>query len=392
MMITNFFKSIAVVYIMQLFAACVFQNANEKQKNTQMNVPTLPPTSGFDTIINGQQVGLYYIQNNKGLKAAITNYGARVVGMLVQDKSNAIRDVVIGFDKLKHFIQSEEPFFGAVVGRYGNRIAKGRFTLDGQNYQLDINNGVNSLHGGRTGFHNRVWKVIDADSSSITLSYLSVDGEEGYPGSVTTSITYSLTEDNELKMEYTITTDKATVVNVTNHNFWNLNGEGSGTINNHQLMIAAEQYLEVDSTLIPTGIVKVENTPFDFRAYHAIGERLSIKNPQLEYGIGYDHNFVLDKGLTNQPELVASVKADQSGIQMDVFTTEPGMQFYGGNVMKGKHTLKSGARDEFQTAFCLETQHFPDSPNQPEFPSTVLTPGSVYKSSTIYKFGISNAN
>jgi aldose 1-epimerase len=377
---------------MQLFAACVFQNANEKQKNTQMNVPTLPPTSGFDTIINGQQVGLYYIQNNKGLKAAITNYGARVVGMLVQDKNNAIRDVVIGFDNLIDFIQSEEPFFGAVVGRYGNRIAKGRFTLNGQTYQLDINNGINSLHGGRTGFHNRVWKVIDADSSSITLGYLSVDGEEGYPGSVTTSITYSLTEDNELKMEYTITTDKATVVNVTNHNFWNLNGEGSGTINNHQLMIAAEQYLEVDSTLIPTGTVKVENTPFDFRTYHAIGKRLSIKNPQLEYGIGYDHNYVLDKGLTQQPDLVASVKGDQSGIQMDVYTTEPGMQFYGGNVMKGKHTLKSGARDEFQTAFCLETQHFPDSPNQPEFPSAVLTPGSVYKSSTIYKFGISNAN
>jgi aldose 1-epimerase len=391
-MAAKFLKSIAILFIVQFIAACVLQNADEKYKTTQMNTPALPPTSGFDTTINGQQVGLYYIQNNKGLKAAITNYGARVVGMLVPDKNNAIRDVVIGFDNLIDFIQSEEPFFGAVVGRYGNRIAKGRFTLNGQTYQLDINNGINSLHGGRTGFHNRVWKVIDADSSSITLSYLSVDGEEGYPGSVTTSITYSLTEDNELKMEYTITTDKATVVNVTNHNFWNLNGEGSGTINNHQLMIAAEQYLEVDSTLIPTGIVKVENTPFDFRAYHAIGKRLSIKNPQLEYGIGYDHNFVLDKGLTNQPELVASVKADQSGIQMDVFTTEPGMQFYGGNVMKGKHTLKSGARDEFQTAFCLETQHFPDSPNQPEFPSAVLTPGSVYKSSTIYKFGISNAN
>ena len=391
-MAAKFLKSIAILFIVQFIAACVFQNADEKQKNTQMYTSALPPTSVFDTTINGQQVGLYYIQNSKGLKAAITNYGARVVGMLVPDKNNALRDVVIGFDKLIDFIQSEEPFFGAVVGRYGNRIAKGRFTLNGQTYQLDINNGINSLHGGRTGFHNRVWKVIDADSSSITLSYLSVDGEEGYPGNVTTSITYSLTEDNELKMEYTITTDKATVVNVTNHNFWNLNGEGSGTINNHQLMIAAEQYLEVDSTLIPTGIGKVENTPFDFRAYHAIGERLSIKNTQLEYGIGYDHNYVLDKGLTQQPEFVASVKGDQSGIQMDVYTTEPGMQFYGGNVMKGKHALKSGARDEFQTAFCLETQHFPDSPNQPEFPSTVLAPGSVYKSSTIYKFGISNAN
>jgi aldose 1-epimerase len=385
-MAAKFLKSIATVFIVQFIAACIFQNADEKHKNTQMNTPALPPTSGFDTTINGQYVGLYYIQNNKGLKAAITNYGARVVGMLVPDRNNVIRDVVIGFDKLIDFIQSEEPFFGAVVGRFGNRIAKGRFTLNGQTYQLDINNGINSLHGGRTGFHNRIWKVIDADSSSITLSHLSVDGEEGYPGNVTTNITYSLTEDSELKMEYTITTDKATVVNVTNHNFWNLNGEGSGTINNHQLMIAAEQYLEVDSTLIPTGIDKVENTPFDFRTYHAIGERLSIKNTQLEYGIGYDHNYVLDKGLTQQPELVASVKGDQYGIQMDVYTTEPGMQLYGGNVMKGKHTLKSGARDEFQTAFCLETQHFPDSPNQPEFPSTVLKPGKTYKSSTVYKF------
>jgi aldose 1-epimerase len=385
-MAAKFLKSIAILFIVQFIAACVLQNADEQHKNTQMNTPALPPTSGFDTSINGQQVGLYFIQNNKGLKAAITNYGARVVGMLVPDKNNAIKDVVIGFDKLIDFIQSEEPFFGAVVGRFGNRIAKGRFTLNGLTYQLDINNGINSLHGGRTGFHNRVWDVIDAGSSSITLGYLSVDGEEGYPGNVTTSITYSLTEDNELKMEYTISTDKATVINVTNHNFWNLNGEGSGTINNHQLMIAAEQYLEVDSTLIPTGIAKVESTPFDFRTYHAIGERLSIKNTQIEYGIGYDHNYVLDKGLTQQPELVASVKGDQSGIQMDVYTTEPGMQFYGGNVMKGKHTLKSGARDEFQTAFCLETQHFPDSPNQPEFPSTVLEPGKIYKSSTIYKF------
>lgn len=385
-MVSSILKSILAISILQLFAACVFQDARENQNNTEMNIPSLPLASAFDTVINDKQVGLYYIQNKNGLKTAITNYGARVVGMLVPDKNNAIRDVVIGFDKLIDFIQSEEPFFGAVVGRYGNRIAKGRFTLNGQTYQLDINNGVNSLHGGRTGFHNRVWEVVNADSTSITMSYLSVDGEEGYPGNVTTSIKYSLSEDNELKMEYTITTDKATIVNITNHNFWNLNGEGSGTINNHQLMISADRYNEVDSTLIPIGIAKVENTPFDFRNYHAIGERLTTKNTQLEYGGGYDHNYVLDKGLTNQSELVASVKGDQSGIQMDVYTTEPGMQFYGGNVMKGKHALKSGAKDDFQTAFCLETQHFPDSPNQPEFPSTVLEPGKTYKSSTIYKF------
>jgi len=385
-MVSSILKSIVVVSILQLFAACVFQNTNEEQNNIQMNALALPSTSGFDTTLNGQQVGLYYIQNNKGLKAAITNYGARVVGMLVPDKNNVIRDVVIGFDKLSDFITSEEPFFGAVVGRYGNRIAKGRFTLNGQTYQLDINNGVNSLHGGRTGFHNRVWEVVNADSTSVTLSYLSLDGEEGYPGNVTTNIKYSLTADNELKMEYTISTDKATVINVTNHNFWNLNGEGSGTVNDHQLMIAADRYNEVDSTLIPIGIAKVENTPFDFRNYHAIGERLSVKDTQLEYGGGYDHNYILDKGLTNQAELVASIRGNQSGIQMDVYTTEPGLQFYGGNFMKGKHTLKSGAKDDFRNAFCLETQHFPDSPNQPEFPTTVLETGKTYKSSTIYKF------
>jgi len=384
----NYLRLIIIVIATQCYFSCVLNDDNEIKKISSMNTPVLPSTDGFDTTINGRQVGLYYIQNNKGLKAAITNYGARVVGMLVPDKDNQMRDIVIGFDNIAGFIASEEPFFGAVVGRYGNRIAKGRFTLNGQTYQLDINNGINSLHGGRSGFHNRVWDVAYTDSSSIKLSYLSVDGEEGYPGNLTTSVTYSLTPDNELKMEYTISTDRTTVVNVTNHNFWNLNGEGSGTINNHLLMIAAERYVEVDSTLIPTGISKVEDTPFDFRTFHAIGERLSIKNTQLEYGIGYDHNYVLDKGLTEQPELVASVKGDQSGIQMDVYTTEPGMQFYGGNVMKGKHTLKGGSKDEFQTAFCLETQHFPDSPNQPEFPSTVIEPGKIYKSSTFYAFGI----
>lgn len=389
-MVVNKSSAIAFLFVLLFFTACVFQREDENQKNKIMQATILPSVAGFDSIINGRKVGLFYIQNSNGLKAAITNYGARVVGMLVPDKGNVLRDVVIGFDNLRSFVESEEPFFGAVVGRFGNRIAKGRFTLDGKTYQLDINNGVNSLHGGRTGFHNRVWDVVYADSTSIKLSYYSIDGEEGYPGNVTTTVSYSLTSDNALKMEYSISTDKKTVINVTNHNFWNLNGEGSGTINNHQLMVVAENYLEVDSTLIPTGIAKVEKTPFDFRAYHPIGERLSIKNMQLAYGIGYDHNYVLNKGLTIQPELVASVKGDQSGIQMDVYTTEPGMQFYGGNVMKGKHTLKSGAKDDFQTAFCLETQHFPDSPNQPAFPTTVLEPGSVYISMTLYKFGLSN--
>ncbi|MEY4628172.1 MAG: hypothetical protein RLZZ595_498 [Bacteroidota bacterium] len=379
------------VIVFQFFNSCNLPTSMNEENANQKSNPSLqlPSPEGFDSSIAGKQVGLYYIQNEKGLKAAITNYGARVVGMLVPDKNNAIRDVVIGFNNVGDFIQSEEPFFGAVVGRYGNRIAKGQFTLDGKIYHLDINNKQNSLHGGRTGFHNRVWEAKQKDSASLELTYVSKDGEEGYPGNVTTVVTYTLTEENELRLDYRITTDKKTVVNVTNHNFWNLNGEGSGTINNHQLMIKADQYIAVDSTLIPIGIEKVAGTPFDFTTYHTIGERLRVNNIQLAYGLGYDHNYVLDKGLTKEPVLVASAKGDISGIQMDVFTTEPGLQFYGGNVMKGKHTMKSGAKDEFQTAFCLETQHFPDSPNQPAYPTTVLEAGKTYSSTSIYKFSIS---
>ena len=312
---------------------------------SNMNLPvSLPPKEKFDTSVDGKAVTLFYLKNNNNLRAAVTNYGARMVSFLIPRKNGQQVDVVVGFDNAKDFVSAEERYFGAIVGRFANRIAKGKFTLDGNTYQLDLNNGVNSLHGGRTGFHSRVWDAVQPDSQTVILTYVSKDGEEGYPGTMTTKMTYRLTDDNELQMEFEVTTDKKTVVNVTNHNYWNLNGEGSGSINNHDLMIKASKYTPVDSTLIPTGIEPVANTPFDFTTTHKIGERVDADHIQLKYGKGYDHNYVLDKGITTTPELIAVVRGDVSGIKMEIRTTEPGLQFYGGNFMAGKNNSSNFRR------------------------------------------------
>lgn len=374
-----------------MLIACRNHRSKSAQTDSSMDTrmatkAVLPAKDAFDTTLNGKPISLFYIQNKGGIQAAITNYGARMVGMLVPDKQGGATDVVLGFDNIANYLLASERFFGAIVGRFGNRIAKGQFELDGKRYQLDLNNKPNTLHGGNTGFHSRVWDVAQPDSSTLVLTYTSVDGEEGYPGTVKTKVIYTITPENELRITYEVTTDKKTVINVTNHNFWNLNGEASGTINNHELVVLASKYTPVDSTLIPTGIESVSGTPFDFTTFRKIGERVDDDHVQLKHGRGYDHNFVLDKGITANPELVATVKGDLSGIRMDIRTTEPGLQFYGGNFMQGKHTMKSGVQDDFRTAFCLETQHFPDSPNQPSFPSTVLEPGKIYKSVTIHQF------
>lgn len=347
----------------------------------------LPAKANFTQTVDSKQVSLFYLSNKNNYRAAITNFGARMVGLLVPDRNGRLTDVVIGFVSLKGYLDGDR-YAGAIVGRFGNRIAKGRFSLDGKTYRLDINNGVNSLHGGRTGFHSRVWDAVQPDSQTVVLTYVSKNGEEGYPGKLTAKVTYTLTDDNTLRIDYAVSTDKKTIINLTNHNYWNLNGEGSGTINNHQLLVKAAKYTPVDSTLIPTGIEAVSGTPFDFTSTHAIGERVNDNHPQLKYGGGYDHNFVLDKGVTAAPELIATVKGDVSGIIMDILTTEPGLQFYGGNFMQSNNRLKSGAKDDYRTGFCLETQHFPDSPNQPSFPSTILMPGKTYTSSTIHRFTI----
>ncbi|RYY10086.1 MAG: galactose mutarotase, partial [Chitinophagaceae bacterium] len=332
------------------------------------------------------QTKLFVIKNNKGMAAAITNYGGRLVGLSVPGKNDSAVDVVVGFKSVSDFVNSTEAYFGATIGRYGNRIAKGKFTLDGKEYSSSINNPPNTLHGGKKGFQAVVWNAQQDNDSTLELRYISKDGEEGYPGNLAVKVTYTLGSDNSLAIDYYAETDKKTVINLTNHAFFNLNGEGSGSILNHVLQVNADRYTPVDSTLIPTGkLVPVAGTPFDFKKPVAIGSRIDVKNEQLKNGKGYDHNFVLNgAGLKH----AATISGDKTGIVMDVYTIEPGLQFYSGNFMAGKNTFKTGAKDEFRTAFCLETQHFPDSPNQPSFPSTELNPGQTYRTNSVYKFSV----
>jgi aldose 1-epimerase len=388
-------KSKHIFLLNLFFIACISCDQQATKQEPEISgqgesvfEPGWPVAADFSDTLEGKPVQLFYLHNKQNIKAMLTNYGARMIGMKVPSSGGQMVDVVLGFRTIADYVQAEERYYGAIVGRYGNRIANGRFSLDGKQYVLDINNAPNSLHGGRTGFHSRVWDGVQVDSQTVVFTYISQDGEEGYPGMLTTRVTYRLTDSDELLMDYEMESDKKTVINITNHNFWNLNGEGSGSVNEHELTIYASRFTPVDSTLIPVGISPVKNTPFDFTKPVKIGERLSQKNQQLEYGGGYDHNFILDKKNAAVPEPAAVVIGDKTGIIMEILTTEPGIQLYGGNFMKGKHTLKNGSRDEYRTSFCLETQHFPDSPNQPEFPSTVLEAGKKYKSQTVHRFTV----
>ena len=361
-------------------------------KSDTTGVVTLPDKADFDTTINGKKTAMFVLKNANGMIAVFTNYGGRLASLYVPDKHGNMTDVVVGFNSVAGFANSTEPYFGATIGRYGNRIAKGKFTLENQQYTLATNNPPNHLHGGNKGFQYVVWDANQLNDSTLEIRYSSPDGEEGYPGNLYVKVVYALSANNELQMYYEATTDKKTVVNLTNHAFFNLNGEGSGTINNHILQINAQQYTPVDSTLIPTGkLESVEGTPFDFRAPTAIGSRLdTTANAQLKYGKGYDHNYVLGNSRSSDLKHAATVIGDQSGIVMQIYTQEPGLQFYGGNFMQSKNTFKGGAKDDFRTAFCLETQHFPDAPNQPNFASTVLNPGETYKTKSVYKFSVQN--
>lgn len=348
---------------------------------------TQTTASAFEKTIDGKQTHLFTLKNKNGIIATITNYGGRVVSLLVPDKNGKLTDVVLGFDDVEGFEKSTERYYGATIGRYGNRIAKGHFKIDGKDYQSSINNTPNMLHGGKHGFQEVVWDGKMIDSSTVELTYLSKDMEEGFPGNLNVKVIYSLTEDNSFKCQYEATTDKKTVVNLTNHAFFNLNGEGSGTILNHLVQIDADNYLPVDAGLIPTGkLEKVAGTPFDFTKPETIGKRINDDNVQLKDGKGYDHNFVLNKHDLSTP--IATVVGDKSGIKMEVFTEEPGLQFYSGNFMQAKNAMKRGIKDEYRTSFAMETQHFPDSPNQPQFPSTELKPGDTYKTQSLYKFSV----
>lgn len=348
---------------------------------------TLPPAKGFEQIVDGKQTHYYILKNKNGVQASFTNYGAHLVGLLVPDKNKKLTDVVIGFDNIEAYKSAMSAYYGATIGRYGNRIAKGHFVLDGRRYDLFINNKPNTLHGGKKGFNDVVWDIKNVTDSTITFTYQAKDMEEGYPGNLNCQVTYELTPDNAIKISYEATTDKNTVVNMTNHSYFNLNGIGSGTILDHLVELKASNYTPIDSTLIPTGKIEtVSGTPFDFTKPTTIGSRINDKNDQLKDGGGYDHNFVLDKHDINTP--IATVTGDKSGIVMQIFTDEPGLQFYSGNFMKGGNTMHGGAKDDYRTGFAMETQHFPDSPNKPQFPSTELKPGETYKTVTIYRFSV----
>lgn len=343
-------------------------------------------TLAFTKVIYGKKVGAYEIGNGQ-MTAHFTNYGARIVGLWIADRDDVMTDVVVGFKNVDIYLGSSGSYFGATIGRYANRISKGKFTIDGLEYQISINNGQNALHGGKKGFQDVVWDVEQPNSKTLIFSYLSKDGEEGFPGNLNTKVTYSITDQNELKIEYEASTDKKTVINLTNHAFFNLNGEGSGDILNHSVQIFADKFNPVDHTLIPTGqLQNVLNTPFDFNSSKTIGKSINEDNEQLKFGKGYDHNFILNGKEKDGIRHAATVKGDKSGIKMEIYTQEPGMQFYTGNFMKGENTFKGGSSDDFRTSFAMETQHFPDSPNQPSFPSTLLNPGEKYHTISIYKF------
>jgi len=355
---------------------------------------SVPGPSDFGKTSDGTPVKVFTLTNSNGMKLRVMNYGAIVLSLEVPDRDGKPGDIVLGYKTLAEYIK-ETPYFGAVVGRYGNRIAGGKFALDGTAYTLATNNepgGIPcSLHGGLKGFDKVVWDAVGVEkpgAMGVKFSYRSKDGEEGYPGNLDLTVTYWLTDNNEWQIEYTATTDKATPLNVTQHSYFNLRGEGNGDILGHELTLNASRFTPVTAGLIPTGELRpVAGTPFDFTSPHAIGERINAKDEQMKFGGGYDHNWVLD-GTRRELSPAATVYEPTTGRVMEVFTTEPGIQFYAGNFLDGTLTGKQGKPYVYRSGLALETQHFPDSPNHPDFPSTILRPGEEFKSTTVYRFSV----
>ena len=342
----------------------------------------------FGNLPDGAPIELYTLSNDKGMQAGIMTYGGAVVSLTVPDRGGKYADVVLGMQDLAGYL-TPVPYFGAIIGRYGNRIGKAQFTLDGKVFHLPANDAANTLHGGLKGFDKHVWKATagsSAEGETLELTYTSQDGEEGFPGNLSAKVVYTLTAKNELKIDYTATTDKNTVVNLTNHSYFNLAGPGEGDILQHQVMIAADRFTPVDAGLIPTGELRpVKGTPFDFTKSTAIGARIGQDDEQLKLGKGYDHNWVLNKGSGGLTK-AAEVHEPQTGRVMQVWTTEPALQFYTGNFLDGTLKGKGGKPYPRRGAFCMETQHYPDSPNKPAFPSTELKPGATYHTTTVYRF------
>lgn len=369
-------------WIFSLLAVSLLFSCGEKKED--------PLVSGLDKAhfvseVDGKPTALYVLTNDNGMEVCITNYGGRIVSVMVPDKDNRMTDVVLGYDNIGDYVASSGNF-GALIGRYGNRIANGRFTLDSVAYQLPQNNNGHCLHGGPQGFHTRMWDAVQPDDKTLELTYLSKDGEAGFPGNLSVKVVYTLTDDNAIDLRYEATTDKPTVVNLTNHSYFNLSGVAGSQILDHMIMINADRYTPVDSTLIPISeLAPVDSTPMDLRRLIAIGSKINEPFDQLEKGRGFDHNWVLNTG-GDVSKLAAKAVSPVSGIALEVYTNEPGVQFYAGNFMNGSDKGKFGIIYPHRGALCLETQHYPDSPNQPEFPSTILRPGENYLSRCIYRF------
>lgn len=372
------------IYLLALTTAIFACNGRQKEE-----IPLLDK-SAFETNIDGKPVSLYTLRSEGGLVMQVTNFGLRVISLWVPDKNGKYEDVSVGYENIEKYIHNPgERFLGSIVGRYANRIANGTFQLDGNQYQLPLNNNGQTLHGGLHGLDMVVWKVDDVTPNSIKFSYTSPDGDEGFPGNLHIEVQYTLSAANEFKLSYKATTDKPTVVNLSNHAFFNLKGEGKGTITDHILTINAGNITPVNEVLIPTGeLTSVENTPFDFRRPTTIGQRIGVDDQQLKNGLGYDHNWVLDRKSDNNLELAVTLYEPLSGRVMEVYTDQPGVQFYIGNFFDGSATGKHGKPIAYRESLALETQKFPDSPNQPHFPSTRLNPGEVYTHNTIYKFSV----
>lgn len=374
-------------YFSFLFAGLLLTSACQNTSNNQTSTDISTDSTVFYASVDNKDVLLYTIQN-ESLRVNITNFGARLVSVFVKDRKGQEVDVILGYDTADEFIKNSGNFYGAIVGRYGNRIGNASFELGGTTYKLEKNNGEHSLHGGNNGVYNKVWNVKSTSNDAITLEYMSPDGEAGYPGNVTMQVTYRLNDKGGLEIEYGAETDKETVLNLTNHAYFNLNGEGDTTILDHELWVDANSITEVDSALIPTGkSVSVFGTAFDFTKPKLIGQDIDKSSNQLKYGKGYDHNFELNK--KDSFAEVASLYAPKTGIEMKILTTEPGLQFYSGNFMTESDPKGKGGKSyPYRSALCLETQHFPDSPNHPKFPSTELSKSEKYSSKTEYRFSV----
>ncbi|MDH8701035.1 aldose 1-epimerase [Dysgonomonadaceae bacterium PH5-43] len=340
----------------------------------------------FEKLVDGKQVKLFVLTNASGAEVTVINFGGKIVSVMVPDNKGNMVDVVLGKSNINDYMNDQEPYFGAICGRTANRVANGKFTLDGTEYTLAVNNGPNSLHGGIKGFNSVVWDANQIDAQTLELKYLSKDGEEGYPGNLSVTVTYKLTDDNSVDINYKATTDKATIINLTNHSYFNLAGEGDAYVGDQELQINASTYLPTSDVAIPLGKPEsVEGTPFDFQTLHTMGERIDDDNTQIIYGNGYDHTFIINK-VEGELAFAAKAISPKTGIVMDTYTTEPGVQLYTANYLDGSFVGKNGNTYPKRSAFCLETQHYPDSINQPNFPSVVLRPGEEFNSTTQYRF------